>query len=173
VRSVVARFLRRRGAEVVEAADGVEGLEQIALGRVDGVITDLRMPRMDGAQFHAALLQREPALAARLVMLSGDVMLFGDGADVVPAERVLLKPVEFKRLEAALVAAMRLDPRAVERAAKGNSEQVVVTSLVVVDEATDHHGWATTSRFGGPEGPLAGPFGPPSARAPTLRALRQ
>jgi signal transduction histidine kinase/ActR/RegA family two-component response regulator len=117
VRSVVARFLRRRGAEVVEAADGVEGLEQIALGRVDGVITDLRMPRMDGAQFHAALLQREPTLAARLVMLSGDVMLFGDGADVVPAERVLLKPVEFKRLEAALVAAMRLDPRAVERAA--------------------------------------------------------
>jgi signal transduction histidine kinase/CheY-like chemotaxis protein len=107
VRSVIARFLRRRGAVVTEAVDGLDALERIALNTFDGVVTDLRMPRMNGEQLHAALLKDQPALAARLVMLSGDVTLFGDHDDAIPEERVLLKPVQFKKLEATIVAALR------------------------------------------------------------------
>jgi signal transduction histidine kinase/ActR/RegA family two-component response regulator len=107
VRSVIARFLRRRGATVTEAADGVEALECVKHESFDGVITDLRMPRMDGEQLHAALLVQHPALAARLVMLSGDVTLFGDHDDAIPPERVLLKPVQFKQLEATIAAALQ------------------------------------------------------------------
>ncbi|MCU0646492.1 MAG: response regulator [Gemmatimonadaceae bacterium] len=102
VRAVIARFLRRRGAVVTEAMDGVDALEHAAHGAFDLVLTDLRMPRMDGEQLHAALRLRHPALAARMLMLSGDVMVFADRADALPADRVLLKPIEFKVLEAAI-----------------------------------------------------------------------
>jgi signal transduction histidine kinase/CheY-like chemotaxis protein len=50
VRAVVASYLREQGYEVLEAADGREGLELYAehRGRVGVVVTDISMPRLDG-----------------------------------------------------------------------------------------------------------------------------
>ncbi len=52
--SITRRFLtfllRSEGFDVIDARDGIEALEKIALQDVDLVITDLNMPRMDGAE---------------------------------------------------------------------------------------------------------------------------
>ncbi len=99
IRRPIARFLSRRGAVVIEAADGVEALERLD-DDVDVVLTDLRMPRMDGAELHARLQAARPALAERVIFLSGDItQLAGRGLAPVARERVLVKPVELAELE--------------------------------------------------------------------------
>ena len=50
VRSVVASYLQREGYEVLEAADGLEGLELFRehCDQLDAIVTDIVMPRLDG-----------------------------------------------------------------------------------------------------------------------------
>ena len=47
-RQMVSFTLRRAGYEVVEAEDGVDGLEKATEQHIDLVLTDQNMPRMDG-----------------------------------------------------------------------------------------------------------------------------
>jgi signal transduction histidine kinase len=103
LRLSLARFLTRRGAVVREASDGAVALELLAREPSDVVVTDLRMPRMDGIAFYTELRRRDPVLAERVVFLSGDVAELGRlRADEVPAERVLTKPVRLAELEDAM-----------------------------------------------------------------------
>jgi len=106
LRRPIARFLARRGAEVSEAGDGLEALERIAEleGRVDALLADLRMPKMDGVALHAELRRRYPGLVDRVVFLSGDLTHLAPGGDSsIPAERVLLKPVALEEVELRLL----------------------------------------------------------------------
>lgn len=48
LRQMLSFSLKAAGFKVVEAEDGVEGLEKATKGRFDLVLTDLNMPRMDG-----------------------------------------------------------------------------------------------------------------------------
>ncbi len=50
LRKVLAAMLRREGYEVLTAADGLEALELMGRSRVDVLLTDLRMPRIDGME---------------------------------------------------------------------------------------------------------------------------
>lgn len=45
---VLAMWLARHGHEVLEASNGVEALETLAVEEVDLVITDMNMPTLDG-----------------------------------------------------------------------------------------------------------------------------
>src|SRR5437899_2433398 len=96
VRRPMAKFLTKRGAEIMEAGDGVAAFEQLGAGFQPHVIlADLRMPKMDGAEFYQRLQQLRPALAERVLFLSGDItQLAGRGLADVPRDRVLVKPVE-------------------------------------------------------------------------------
>jgi len=50
MRQLVGLTLRQAGYEVVEAADGMDGLAKLGTRRFDLLITDLHMPRMDGVE---------------------------------------------------------------------------------------------------------------------------
>ena len=51
------------GAQVMgEAADGVEGLEMVAAVRPDVVLTDIRMPRMNGLDMAKVLREQYPEI---------------------------------------------------------------------------------------------------------------
>jgi two-component system cell cycle sensor histidine kinase/response regulator CckA len=109
VRRPMARFLTRQGAEIREAGDGEAALELIAAGFEPHVIlADLRMPRLDGAEFYLHLQQGRPALAERVIFLSGDItQLAGRGLSEVPRDRVLVKPVELSELEQRILTFVR------------------------------------------------------------------
>jgi len=108
VRRPMARFLRRRGADVDEAADGVEGLARLRTQPANVILADLRMPRMGGVELYAQLEEERPELAARVLFLSGDVsQLAQPGNTPVPRERVLVKPVELAELERRILAFVR------------------------------------------------------------------
>ena len=48
IRQAVGLTLRDAGFEVIEASDGMEALKRLESEKVDMLITDLNMPRMDG-----------------------------------------------------------------------------------------------------------------------------
>jgi signal transduction histidine kinase len=108
IRKPMARFLTKRGAEIQEAGDGLAAFEQLATFDPHVILADLRMPRMDGAEFYIRLQEERPALAERVLFLSGDIThLAGRGLAEVPRDRVLVKPVELAELEQRIVAFVR------------------------------------------------------------------
>jgi signal transduction histidine kinase len=105
VRKPIAKFLARRGARVHEAGDGREALAALGEEEMDVVVTDLRMPTMDGIAFYREIQLRRPSLASRVLFLSGDVAQLAElGATEIAASRVLTKPIELKELEERILA---------------------------------------------------------------------
>jgi CheY-like chemotaxis protein len=74
VRTVLRRWLNRRGWQVDEAADGLQALTLLegATDEYDVVICDLRMPALDGPDLHRWIASHRPALLPHLVFASGD-----------------------------------------------------------------------------------------------------
>ena len=91
VRRVMARFLTRRGHTVDQAADGAAALEMVDAADYDVVLSDLRMPGLNGEALMDRL--RERGLADTVVVMTGDAAGAASrlGEAGVP---VLLKPVE-------------------------------------------------------------------------------
>ncbi|NLV97478.1 MAG: response regulator [Desulfovibrionales bacterium] len=93
VRLSLRYFLEDFGYEVVQARDGQEGLEVVHAQSPDLVLTDLRMPNMDGLEVLAEVTRSVPDIP--IVIISGA----GDIRDVVEALRLgawdyLLKPIQ-------------------------------------------------------------------------------
>jgi DNA-binding NtrC family response regulator len=61
VRYTLREILETHGLEVAEACDGAEALERFEAAPAQLVITDLRMPRMDGMELLRRLAARAPA----------------------------------------------------------------------------------------------------------------
>ncbi len=81
--------LEELGYGVSVAANGEEGLKLFESADFDVVVTDYRMPRMDGAELIRRIRKLNPN--ARIILLSGFVELLGlteenTGADVVIAK---------------------------------------------------------------------------------------
>ncbi len=72
--SAVSDSLTDAGFVVDRAGDGEEALERVAERPYDLVICDLKMPRVDGMAFYRAIAATTPALAARLIFVTGDVV---------------------------------------------------------------------------------------------------
>lgn len=69
LRSFVARALRLDGHDTVEAADGAEGLEALAGGKFDLLLSDIRMPVMDGIELTHKAAAAHPGL--RILLMTG------------------------------------------------------------------------------------------------------
>lgn len=71
--TAVAEGLSDSGFVVTRAADGEEGLARLRERTFDVIICDLRMPRLDGPAFYRAIAANSPALARRVIFVTGDV----------------------------------------------------------------------------------------------------
>jgi DNA-binding response OmpR family regulator len=74
IRNLVTLLLQHDGYLVLSAADGHEGLELSRKypGTIDLVITDMDMPRMNGTEMWAHLLEERPGIKV-LVMSGADI----------------------------------------------------------------------------------------------------
>ncbi|MEM6664596.1 MAG: response regulator [Pseudomonadota bacterium] len=70
IREAVRFALEPLGYGIVEAEDGVEGLERLSEHSVDMVITDLNMPNLDGLEFIEEVRKRDEHTGLPLVMLT-------------------------------------------------------------------------------------------------------
>jgi CheY-like chemotaxis protein len=93
VRQLAARALERAGHSVDTACDGDEGLQLIveAEGRYDLVVSDIRMPAMDGIEMSRQAAARYPGLRILLVTGFADQRERASDLDGIIVD-VLLKP---------------------------------------------------------------------------------
>ena len=73
VRALVSTILRSGGYEVTNVQSGQEALRALQDGTFDMIVSDVRMPGLDGRGLFEAVLARWPALAGRMLFVSGDI----------------------------------------------------------------------------------------------------
>ena len=97
LRSVVAERLTDAGFEVVEAASGEAALKALEGFAFDVIVSDLRLPGVDGRQVIDAALTRYPGIVAIVVTGYGTVK---DAVDVIKlgAADFIAKPFQFDEL---------------------------------------------------------------------------
>ena len=111
IRLTIGALLRIAGYEVITAADGQEGLDLFRLQPVDLVITDVLMPRMDGAETIAALRRLRPGL--KVIATYGGGRVSGTNpvatAQRLGADRLLAKPFTAEEINAAIVDVLTIE----------------------------------------------------------------
>jgi two-component system response regulator HydG len=106
-RTGLEKLLRMEGFDVESAPDGASGLERATERVPDVVVTDLKMPRMDGLELTRKLRAQFPDMPVIVVTAFGDVAS-AVAAMRQGAEHYLVKPVDFDELHVAI-------ERAIER----------------------------------------------------------
>lgn len=71
VAGLMADTLALEGYEVDTAGNGREALEKIAARSYDLIVSDLRMPELDGMALYRELERRWPQLVGRVVFVTG------------------------------------------------------------------------------------------------------
>ncbi len=102
IASMIAEMLRRDGHDVTVADDAYAALKAVRETGIDLLISDIRMPGLDGPGLYRALEQLRPGLTSRLLFVTGDTLapeidrFIGEtGAPVIEKP---LDPQTFRRL---------------------------------------------------------------------------
>jgi CheY-like chemotaxis protein len=92
-------LLQARDYRASTAANGVEAINLVMKGDVDGILCDLNMPELSGDLFYIEVGRARPQLLRRFIFLTGnaDNPLYNTFLKNAKAP-VLAKPVSFDRL---------------------------------------------------------------------------
>lgn len=136
VRDSLKRSLQYSGYEVASAADGVEALAHLSTHRVDAVIMDVMMPRLDGLET-TRMLRGQGNDVPILVLTARDAV--GDRVDGLDAgaDDYMAKPFALDELMARLRALTRRSrPENEEAANSSQGPQVLTFSDLRLDLGT-------------------------------------
>jgi two-component system response regulator GlrR len=108
VKILKAGLARLPDCEITTATGSQQALDLFAQQTFDLMITDYRMPGMDGLQLAQAVRQHYPL--ARIIMLTafGKEVLTGQAEDR-PVQLVLEKPVDIKQVRSAALTALGME----------------------------------------------------------------
>jgi len=109
VRQLLARALAMDGHEVEAAPDGAAALERLAAEPFDLLLTDIRMPIMDGIALALAAARDYPALSIVLMTGYAGERERAQGLDALVHD-VVLKPFTLVEIKQALKAALANRP---------------------------------------------------------------
>ncbi len=135
VRFVVCELLRTGGYDVLEAADGSSALGLVAEREVDVILSDIKMPDLDGIELLRTLREREQDVPV-LLMTGGPTVETAIQAVELGALRYLVKPIDAEGLRGAVEAAIQ-----VHRLARWKREASYLGfgSTPIVDRASLEH----------------------------------
>jgi YesN/AraC family two-component response regulator len=100
-REEVLEFLRNRVREVHVAQNGAEGLEQFRLHAPNLVVTDIRMPVMDGLEMARAILALNANVRIIVTTAHSDTIFLMDAIDI-GIDHYVMKPIESRQLTSAV-----------------------------------------------------------------------
>ncbi len=67
-------FLEKKGYSVIAAASGAKALEKLEQSNVALVVSDIKMPEMDGRRLYREIKEKKPELLDRLLFITGDTL---------------------------------------------------------------------------------------------------
>src|SRR5882672_5798738 len=106
IRHTVCRFLEERGFAVESATNGKEALEKLKTVLPDLIITDMQMPKMDGAELITNLKSSSHTADIPIVILQGKSTSTNPNVEI-RAQYVIYKDIEIvAQLDRALVVAL-------------------------------------------------------------------
>jgi two-component system NtrC family sensor kinase len=89
------------------ASNGRMALERVARDRYDLILSDLRMPQLDGPGFYRELRRTDPRMAERIIFLTGDTLSPAIQTFLAESKRPYIeKPLDPKQLRDAVAAAL-------------------------------------------------------------------
>lgn len=97
VRRAMKRALRKQ--QVTTAENGLAATRQLELARPDVIVSDLRMPEMDGLALAEEVRRRWPELANRIVFVSGAGSQIERARVESPEQPIVRKPIDGQALE--------------------------------------------------------------------------
>ncbi|CAN7474322.1 response regulator [Pseudoduganella sp. LjRoot289] len=109
VLAALSRLLHRQGYRVLTAASGAAGLEALNREPVDLVISDMRMPEMDGTRFLILVQQRWPDTMRLLLTGFADYQAIRDAITHGEICRYIAKPWDDGDILQAVQQAIGLD----------------------------------------------------------------
>ncbi|MDP3614467.1 MAG: response regulator, partial [Rubrivivax sp.] len=74
IADLMRAVLEGAGFDVATAESGAVALELLAEARFDAIVSDVRMPDLDGAALWRAVCVKQPHLARRLLFVTGDTL---------------------------------------------------------------------------------------------------
>lgn len=112
IRFALRRFFERTQWTVIEAADGTAAMAQLATletaaddGHLDLIVLDIHLPGIDGSEILETLHRTNPALAARVILTTGDAVADAEpGSMLARHPHVLQKPFELAVLREKIAA---------------------------------------------------------------------
>src|SRR5438034_1131740 len=103
LRKLVTEVVIGLGHQVEETPSGQDAVARLASHEYDVILLDVRLPDLDGKAIWRRLLVDRPALAARVVFMTGDTMSAETQAFLMEAGRpVLTKPLTIERIQRAV-----------------------------------------------------------------------
>ncbi len=97
IRLPMLEMLKRRVDRIIVAKDGLEGLESFRRFGADVVVSDLKMPGMNGLQMIAEIKKIAPAVKTLIVSAYSDTEFFQEALEL-GVDGFLLKPVQRAQL---------------------------------------------------------------------------
>jgi CheY-like chemotaxis protein len=105
---LLTRLLHDLGHQVVAVTSGAAALEAAATQQFDLLLTDVKMPEMDGFALVEALRQRDAALAEQVIYITGDTLSALTREQMERGEAIfLVKPFAIAQLEETLQRLLR------------------------------------------------------------------
>jgi two-component system NtrC family sensor kinase len=95
IAALLTEVLAEVGHHVDTASNGLDALERLARRRYDVIVSDIRMPGLDGPGLYRATVEQRPDLARRFVFVTGDTF--------DPASREFLEQTRLPIIEKPLV----------------------------------------------------------------------
>jgi CheY-like chemotaxis protein len=89
IRDLIVTLLSRSGHSSVTAVDGVDALDRMKGNQIDAVITDIKMPNMDGVALTVEILKRYPGLPILVMTAFGEE--YSAGAAIAAGAREYIK----------------------------------------------------------------------------------
>jgi len=97
VRNLVVTLLTRLGHSCVKATDGIDALDKMTKNKIDAIITDIKMPKMDGIKLTEEILKQYPGLPI-MVMTGFTEESTAEGAISAGAWEFIQKPFSAEEL---------------------------------------------------------------------------
>ena len=106
-RRAVGDCLAREGFRTLEAADGEEAIEMVRAERLDVVLIDFHMPRLDGIQT-VRIIRREQRWLPVVLMTAHPTLVPLDEVEELRVETVLAKPADRRVIISTVTRIVRL-----------------------------------------------------------------